>query len=145
VTALARGINCVGGYYQAEYLPAMQRGTVQLLARHSQYSAMAGKVDRVVTDDYLSGMQAVMFTSKNNELLPAGPVEIISAGGLTAMDLARISSLTVEQAHCASLFETLMDVAPESLKSKKDQELLIGEVTRSLSETCLPVIRPGEV
>ena len=108
--AFARGVNCVGGYYQAEYLPAMQRGLVDALKAAGNYDRLAALVAQVPTDTYLSGMQTVMFRISGDCLIPAGPLEIAAAGGLTAADIRKACAITVREAHLASLIETLPDV-----------------------------------
>jgi hypothetical protein len=109
--ALARGVTCLGGYYQAEYLPAIQEGIVKGLRAIPEYRAMAECVGGVKTDGYLSGMQTVMTRGGEDHLLPAGPLEIISSGGLTREDLGRIGALTLREAHLASMSETFADLA----------------------------------
>jgi hypothetical protein len=113
VLSLARGVQCLGGYYQAEYLPAMQAGLVRALGVHSRCCRMAEAVAKLSTDGYLSGMQTVMTRVEGNYLVPAGPLEIIAGGGLSPFDLAKISALSVGDAHMASLMETLPDLIPE--------------------------------
>jgi hypothetical protein len=136
VISLARGTTCVGGYYQADYLPLMQQGTVAVLSEHSGFEQAAQFVAKVPTACYLSGMQAVMCQHEDGGLVPAGPIEIIRSGGLTAVDLQRLLSLTVREAHIASLFETITDVAPEvaelpdwrRILAKESRELLWNKV-----------------
>ncbi len=118
VTGLARGVGCLGGYYQAQYLPRMQKGVVAALETVPQYHRVARLVAQVPTDLYLSGMQAVMFTTQQGGLLPAGPLEIIAAGGLTSSDLQKIRALTVGDAHIASLAETIPDLSAGQLIDK---------------------------
>ncbi|MBF0100320.1 MAG: hypothetical protein HQK77_05360 [Desulfobacterales bacterium] len=111
---MARGINCIGGYYQAEYLPAMQKGLVRAFEKVKWHDA-AISVNALITNSYLSGMQTVMIEKKNKRLVPAGPLEIITAGGLSDDDLQTILKMNVRDAHLASLFETLPDVASGAL------------------------------
>jgi hypothetical protein len=66
-------------------------------------------------------MQAVMVRADNDALIPAGPGEIISGGGLSEEEIEKILSLTVREAHIASLLETVPDVTsppPESANWK---------------------------
>ena len=116
VLSFARGITCVGGYFQCEYLPMMQEGLVKALQKTPGYHDIADLVEGVATDTYLSGMQAVMTRIKEDTLIPAGPIEIIAGGGLTDDDIQQILSLTVRDAHLASLFETVPDVVPWAIK-----------------------------
>lgn len=110
--ALARGIICLGGYYQADYLPRMQAAVVRALSQTTADREMAEAVAGVPTDRYLSGMQAVLIAREGGLLLPAGPLEIMAENGLTDLDAERILAMTVEEAHLASLFETIPDIAP---------------------------------
>jgi len=111
--SLARGIICAGGYYQAEYLPVMQQGVLKALSGNKVYSAMAAIIEGVKSNCYLSGLQMVMTNDSGCGLLPAGPIEIIAAGGLCMADLDQQGGLSVRQAHIASLSETIADVAAE--------------------------------
>lgn len=120
--SLARGVTCLGGYYQAEYLPAIQHRLSRAL-RSSGYGDVASCVDRVHTKGYLGGMQAVGFQLEQGRMGPAGPVEISASGGLGAGDFERIQTCTVRDAHIASLFETIPDlrlghVGPPNWKSE---------------------------
>ncbi|MBU6951260.1 hypothetical protein [Hahella sp. HN01] len=110
VIALARGVTCAGGYYQASYLPRMQRGVLNALQRHFGEDARFQAIAQAFTGFYLSGMQTVVTRTRDDGYVPAGPVEIIAAGGLDASAVARIRAMTVEQAHIASLLETTADV-----------------------------------
>jgi hypothetical protein len=134
VLSFARGITCAGGYFQCEYLPIMQEGLVNALQKISGYHDVAGLVEGVATDTYLSGMQAVMVRNKEDTLIPAGPVEIIAGGGLTDDDIQKILSLTVRDAHLASLFETVPDVVPWALKMRDWKNHLAVDCSRILGE-----------
>ncbi len=111
--SLARGVNCLGGYYQAEYLPGIQAGMIQALSLSPGDRDMADTMRRVPTAGYLSGMQTVMIPQEHGRLLPAGPIEMLVRGGLTEIDVQRILSMAVGDAHRASLLETAPDIAPE--------------------------------
>jgi hypothetical protein len=110
--ALARGVNCLGGYYQAEYLPAMQAGLLQALSESDETREMMDAVERIPTDRYLSGMQTVMTSPAGGLLVPAGPLEIMAEKGLSEFETERILAMSVEDAHMASLSETIPDIAP---------------------------------
>jgi len=114
VMALARGMTCVGGYYQADYLPKMQAGVVDALRSVEGYQAIALKVGLSCCDRYLSGMQMVM-NEQDKGLIPAGPIEVIAQGGLSDADLDHIESMTLLEGHYGSLVETLPDLIPEVL------------------------------
>lgn len=117
VISLGRGVTCAGGYFQCDYLPAMQRGLVKALERTGGYDVAAHQVAAIPTDTYLSGMIAVMSQTAGNALIPAGPVEIIAAGGLDDTDIACMQSLTLRDAHLSALSETLQDLPAKALKT----------------------------
>lgn len=137
IIALARGVTCAGGYYQAEYLPSMQQGVCEVLASQTgtqtETQAMADLVAEVRTDRYMSGMQAVMSDSGAG-LIPAGPVEIISGGALNSGELQRIASLTLTDAHRASLAETMPDALHELLPQGDWQQVLAAENDQLLND-----------
>lgn len=127
VISFARGFTCIGGYYQAEYLPIMQCGVVAALCKRKEFEGAAVRVAEIPTAGYLSGIQAVMCQSENGGLIPAGPLEIVASGGLTSEDLQRILTLTVREAHIASLFETVTDAASDITMSSHWKERLSDE------------------
>jgi hypothetical protein len=113
VLGFARGLVCVGGYYQVDYLPVMQSGVVKaLLAGPDAGDGTADAVARVPTTVCLAGMQGVVRVLDDGAVIPAGPVEIVGAGGLGDADLARLGSVTVREAHLAAFAEMFRHVAP---------------------------------
>ncbi len=120
--ALARGITCLGGYYQAEYLPSMQSALVRAL-RETGCRAGADAVLSVTTDGYLSGMQAVLCPNGAGGLVPAGPLEIIAAGGLSGEDVRRIAATSVYDAHLGSTVETVADAARELMAGDWERDI----------------------
>ena len=101
--SFARGLSCVGGYYQAEYLPVMQAGVVGALAAvadHGAADAVAG-VDAALC---VAGIQAVARELGDGSLIPAGPVEIAGAGGLDRAEVDRLD-LPVREACLLALTE----------------------------------------
>ena len=110
VISLARGIVCAGGYFQCEYLPAMQHGVVKALNDTGGYDVVAQQVSKVTTNAYLSGMIGVMTRYNGDYLVPAGPLEILSSGGFENDDIEKLQSLSVKNAHIGALSETLQDL-----------------------------------
>ncbi len=110
--SLARGISCIGGYYQSSYLPVMQKNVVDVMKKTSNFQKVADQICKVKTSNYLSGMQTIMSLTGKHSLLPAGPIEIIAGGGINKDCIDQINRLTVKEAHLASLFETIPDVVP---------------------------------
>ena len=111
--AMARNVSCLGGYYQADYLPRMQRAVVCALGRDAGREAFAVAAANAPTTGYLSGLQAVMHRDGADRLLPAGPLEIAGAGGLDAGQLERMERMSVMDAHLGSTVDTVQDVARE--------------------------------
>ncbi|MCP4350203.1 MAG: hypothetical protein GY795_32400 [Desulfobacterales bacterium] len=134
VLSFARGVICVGAYFQSEYLPAMQSGIVRALRKTNGYNNLADFVSEIPGDRYLSGMLAVMTIINNRCLVPAGPVEIIAGGGLTSNDFERILSLTVEDAHLAGLFETVPDSVQPAFRSSNWKHRLAEDCLRLLAQ-----------
>ena len=110
--AVARGVSCIGGYYQADYLPIMRNAIVETLRGGQAETDTVGH-GGAGPDLYLSGMQAVGIRA-DDRLLPAGPVEIIASGGFDDDQYERIGEVTVLHSHFASMFDFVMDVAPRS-------------------------------
>lgn len=115
VIAFARGITCIGGYFQGDYLESMKRGVLAALQGTPGYDDIAALVECVPTDRYLDSMLAVMALVGEEYLVPAGPVEIIRGGGITPGDVENMLSLTVREAHLADMLETLLDAVPKTL------------------------------
>lgn len=132
-TALARGVTCLGGYYQAEYLPAMQAAVASALETSGRDVEVAALVREVPTSGYLSGMQTVMTPIDGVGLVPAGPAEIAAAGGLGSSERQRMLEMTVLDAHVASLVDTVGDSAPDVV-AVGWREALAREAATQLSD-----------
>ena len=133
VVSLARGLVCAGGYFQCEYLPAMQRGIVNALKKTGGYDEIARLVSNVTTNVYLSGMTAVMTKICYDLLIPAGPVEILAGGGLRPDDIERLQSLTVRDAHLSAMFETLPDLPLLATQTPDWKTKLAADASRLLN------------
>jgi hypothetical protein len=107
--SLARGVKLIGSYFQGEYLPNMQEGVVNALRKIPEFHGIAAQVEKTESNFYLSGMLPVMSQVKDYYLVPAGPAEIIAGGGLGHEDINKILSVKVQDAHMASLLETIPD------------------------------------
>lgn len=116
--SFARGLVCIGGYFQAEYLPAMQQGLMRALAKTQGYESMTPMIGQVPTGKYLSGMQAVMVRADEGCLIPAGPLDIMAGGGISGGDVEQMLRLTVREALLAGLFETVPDGVPAERRPK---------------------------
>jgi hypothetical protein len=114
--SLARGVVCAGGYFQCEYLPAMQRGLVGAMQAVEGYADVGRRVSQVKTDTYLSGMIAVMRRTEAGHLVPAGPLEVVAGGGVDDEALLKMMALSLKDAHIGALAETIQDL-PTSEKT----------------------------
>jgi hypothetical protein len=112
LVSIARGVSCIGGYYQAEYLPIMKTAVIDTLRSSSGKTVKTIDRGKSHPDLYLSGMQAIGLEA-GGQLLPAGPLEIIASGGLNAEQCQQVGEVTVLQSHIASLYDTMIDVTPQ--------------------------------
>ncbi len=133
VISMARGISCIGGYFQSEYLPQMLKGVVNALRKVGGYEPITTVLEKVNPNFYLSGMSAVMSSIDNRFLVPAGPAEIIAGDGLSEKDIDQIYCLNVHDAHLASLYELLSDFTPWLLKNP--------EIKKRLAEHSLELLK----
>jgi len=123
--SIARGISCTGGYYQAEYLPVMRTAVIDTLHSNSGRIVKTFDSGKLRPDPYLSGMQTIGLRT-GSQLFPAGPLEIIASGGLSAEQLQQVGEVTVLQSHIASLYDTMTDVSPRH----EDSNLQRKEIAR---------------
>jgi hypothetical protein len=130
----ARGVTCAGGYYQGDYLAEMREQLIFVLQQSKLSDRAISSIENAPIDSYLSGMQTVMYRTTNGGLMPAGPIEIIASGGVGDDELDRINNLTVAEAHAASLYETVNDVAPELAHGKDFRSSFSSMVENSLSD-----------
>ena len=134
VISMARGIKCIGGYFQSEYLPQMMNAVVKVFERISGYDDVASILQKINPNFYLSGMSAVMTCIDNDFLVPAGAAEIIAGKGLSDKDIDQIFSLSVRDAHLASLYELLDDFTPWLLKTPDFKKRLAKESLKLLGD-----------
>jgi hypothetical protein len=132
VVSFARGVPCVGGYFQGQYLPLIKSGLVAALEEAGGFHDAAALVNRVPTHHYLDSMLTVMTEIEPGYLAPAGPVEIIASGGITNADVDRMLSLTVREAHLADMFETVLDAIPGTMPQFHWQKELAKDCHRLL-------------
>ncbi|MCP3942181.1 MAG: hypothetical protein GY710_11945 [Desulfobacteraceae bacterium] len=134
---LARGITCMGGYYQSEYLPIMQKGVAMALKKKKRHDQTGALVEKIKAAHYLSVMQTVMTTADPFGLIPAGPVEIIAAGGMGKKEMRKIEQLSVRDAHLASLLETIPDVVPYNEQPKDWRRDIAAICRKTLTDKIL--------
>jgi len=112
--SFARGLVCIGGDFQGEYLAQMQTAVASVLKKAGDEET-ARMVEKVKTDTYLDGMLVFMCPFKEKFLVPAGPIEIIGSRGITKEDMEKALNLNIRDAHIAGLFETLKDSGGDKL------------------------------
>ncbi len=125
--SFARGLKCLGGFFQVDYLPAMQRGLIQALESRG-LDDWAQKIAGVPTAGFVTGMNIALAHYPGGKTASAGAVEIIASGGLSRTDLERIKTLTVEEANLAGLMETYPEFIGDSKSEEKRYESLKGLV-----------------
>jgi len=140
---LARGVICIGGYFQCVYLPEIQRSLCDALQK-TGYHDVARLVTGIPTNFYLQGMLAIMRKTEHG-YLPAGPIEIIAGGGITNKDIEQMLSLTVREAHLAALFETGPDGVPSELLPENWKKHLAIDCSRILKDKVVIVSNREEV
>jgi hypothetical protein len=108
--SFARGIVCVGGYYQSEYLPIMKEKLLESLGCQISYRDIYRAINQIEAKNYLSGMQTIMIKNDDLSAVPAGPIELIESNGINEQDIKKILKINVLDAHKASLLDTLTDL-----------------------------------
>ena len=138
VVSLARAVTCIGGYFQSDYLPAIQNGLIEALNSTGGYSNYAEAVAGVTTDLYLSGMMFLLAGVNGRFATPAGPIEIISRGGLKDGFMNELGSLFISDAHRIGLFNIYPDLVSRPERIERWQESLAFELNREDSKWVLP-------
>ncbi|MGZ2356702.1 hypothetical protein LRE75_08405 [Streptomyces sp. 372A] len=134
VLAFARGLTCVGGYYQAGYLPVMRDAVAS--AASLVDASLAERIREVPAAVHLAGLQCAALVTRTGSSGPAGPLELIAGGGLTPSMLERVCGIPVATAQAAALLEVLPHVvarkdlpdnwrpwAAEALRARDDGRL----------------------
>jgi len=115
--AFARGLKCIGGFMQVEYLPTMQRSLVQALECRGLHD-WAQNVAQVPTANFVTGMNVAFSVYPDGDVKPAGAVELIAGGGLTEKDLEKIRAIPVYEANMSGLLESYSEVVFDKNQSK---------------------------
>jgi hypothetical protein len=135
VLAFARGLSCIGGHYQASYLPEMRRGVVTALQTAAEYRPAADLVAQAPAGLCLAVIQGVARIVAGGAAIPAGPIEIGGAGGLTDADLSGLTEMPLREA-CLAAFPELLGhlVPPERLPEDWERRLALenGDAGRNL-------------
>ncbi|MGE5607563.1 MAG: hypothetical protein ACM3YE_17960, partial [Bacteroidota bacterium] len=138
VVSLARAVTCVGGYFQSDYLPAIQNGLIEALNSIDGYRNYAQAIAGVTTDLYLSGMMFLLAGVNGRFATPAGPIEIISRGGLKDGFLNELGSLSIIAAHQIGLFNIYPDLVSRPERIERWQKSLAFELNRENWKWVLP-------
>ena len=135
--SFARGITCVGGYYQSEYLPIMKSMLIESLSSQTCYNDLASSILNVETNNYLSGMQTIMIMRDNNSIVPAGLIELIATGGINENDFHKVLKINVFDAHKASMLDTLTDLKIDYSRDECWKEIISKQNYIDLKENLI--------
>ena len=125
VTAFARGLACAGGILQTEYLPAMAEGLAQVF-RELGEPDFAAQI--AVDSPFATGLVPLRApTADHLAHCPAGPVDLMLAGGLTRDMLEKFAAMKLSDAVEASLAYLYEDRIPAAERIKGWLEVLRGE------------------
>jgi hypothetical protein len=111
VLTFARAFKCLGGIRQIGYLPGMQSPFAAALEERG-LASWARHVRGLPTAGWTLGLVPILARRTAGQLDPAGPIEVLAAGGFTAERLARLREVTVADAF-ASILPTMYAMAPE--------------------------------
>ncbi|HUU28858.1 MAG TPA: hypothetical protein VM123_13690 [archaeon] len=131
--AFARGIKCVGGFFQVDYLPLMQQGLARVLESRG-LSDWAQKIASVPTTNFVAGMNIALSHYPDGTTEPAGAVEIIAAGGLNQKHLEKIKRLTVNEAVISGLTEIRIKAAGWGKKTDKPLNSIIRRLVEKIEK-----------
>lgn len=109
--ALARCVRCLGGVYQADYLPAMRAGLAAALASVGD-AERARAVEAAPAGEFAAGPEFLFARFAAGQAAAAGPVEILAAGGLTRAQVEQAGALSLEGALRAGLAELYAEFVP---------------------------------
>jgi hypothetical protein len=135
--SFARGIICVGGYYQSEYLPVMKDKLIESLNSQKSYKQIISAITNIETKNYLSGMQTIMIMNDDYSIVPAGPVELIASDGINDEDINKIEKINIIDAHKASMIDTLTDLKMENNVNEDWKEIVSRQNYMQLRENLI--------
>jgi hypothetical protein len=114
ILAFARGLHCIGGYYQAEYLPVIQNGIADALDVSVVHRKMAELISMIPTNTCLAGLQWLAIKRDDSSVIPLGPIELAGVGGISQTDLETITTLPIKDAYSLAFTEFLDQIVPSS-------------------------------
>lgn len=125
VVSSARGVGCLGGYYQSDYLPRVHAAVRTALERCGIHDH---SVD-IPMDWNLAGIQAILGRDASGAHIPLGPVALASEGGLSEREIAGILRTPLVDAQVAALSEILGDLLAVREATVSDTERLVGALS----------------
>lgn len=141
VLAFARGLTCVGGYYQAGYLPVMRDAVASAVSVVD--ASLAERVSEVPAAVHLAGLQCAALVTRTGASGPAGPLELIAGGGFTPALLERVRDIPVATAQAAALLEVLPHVVARTALPA-DWRQRAADALRARDDGRLPRLRLRE-
>lgn len=109
--AIARGLVCCGGAYQTGYLAEMRSRTAAALHSAGE-SALAQCIGAPAPAPMTTGLMPLRFCAEGEgrSPYPAGPVEILAAGGLTPAHLEALAGVPAHEAFALYLAYQYEDI-----------------------------------
>ncbi len=114
--AFARGLRCLGGVYQADYLPAMRAGLARALAAAGD-AERAHVVAAAPAGEFAAGPEFLFARYADGRVFPAGPVEVMANGGLTRAMVEQCGNMTLAQGLRAGLAELYAEFTPRDQRA----------------------------
>ena len=109
--ALARGLMCCGGAYQSGYLVHMRNRAAAALNSAGE-AKLAELISGLPTAPMTTGLMPLRFKGGEERAYPAGPVEIMAAGGLGPEHLEAMAGVTAPQAFGLYVAAHYEDIIP---------------------------------
>lgn len=125
VVSSARGVGCLGGYYQSDYLPRVHAAVQTTL---EQCGIGDHSVD-IPMGWNLAGIQAILGRDTTGTHIPLGPIALASEGGLSEQEIAGILRTPMVEAQVAALSEILVDLLAVREVAEPDAERLVSALS----------------
>ncbi|NUS44207.1 MAG: hypothetical protein HOQ24_11030, partial [Mycobacteriaceae bacterium] len=123
--SFARGIACVGGFYQFDYLPRIYAAVRTTLDQWGLRSRLA----EVPTDYYLAGIQPILARDPSGSCIPLGPVALAADGPLTEDEIGAMLRMAMGEAQTAAMAEILGELLAVREVARSDARLLDEALT----------------
>ncbi|MBF6332427.1 hypothetical protein [Nocardia transvalensis] len=125
VVSFARGLGCIGAYYQAGFLPRMYAAVRTTLHQCGINPNLAD----VPLNLNLGGVQGILSRDADGNYIPLGPVALASEGGLSKTELDCMLRTPMVEAQIAALPEILPDLLPVGGITASDADLLLNALS----------------